>query len=457
MNYKMKGIIFENVLNNRDVGLLVIKNHKIDFMNKKFKQYLLLLGIKASHKTLYEIRKNYDDNFKNFKKFSFLKSLMDKYDVFNSEDNKEKVNFVMTLDKFNIQIDYNGFIYDGEKFNVFTMKTLKEDIKLLNNKFQNISKKINDMSFKNISKSNFNSYDIFNRIFSILQTELMLDAFIVATDEKYDIKVNFGKIKHNDFSGIYLPKNSLTGYINTREDNVYIKNSLEIDIPKEFKIFHVAKPEVYSVFGIPFNDGNGSKGSILFERKGYDNFIKHELKLLEELSYTIKSILKYAKLYEDLNKEKEKLYSISIRDKLTKAYNRVFLEEYLANTLEKIRRYEEKSVLVFIDIDGFKSINDTHGHNYGDTCLVFFAETVFDSIRNSDIFARYGGDEFIIVLNEADMKAAERIVKRLQNKLFNSHFRLSISYGIITLDKDKTIEENFNKVDKLMYKMKENK
>jgi diguanylate cyclase (GGDEF)-like protein len=167
--------------------------------------------------------------------------------------------------------------------------------------------------------------------------------------------------------------------------------------------------------------------------------------------------LKFSKLYEDLNKEKEKIYDIAIKDKLTNAYNRVFLGEYLQNALEKAKRYDEKYVLIFIDIDGFKDINDKYGHNYGDTCLVFFAETIFDSIRKSDILARYGGDEFLIVLNEASLEEAKKIIERISNEVTKSHFNLSISYGLLDLDKKLSIEENLNKVDKLMYKMKDKK
>jgi diguanylate cyclase (GGDEF)-like protein len=239
--------------------------------------------------------------------------------------------------------------------------------------------------------------------------------------------------------------------------SIYIKNILEIDMLEGFKVFHPSNPEVYSVFGIPFDVGNGLKGAILFERKGYDNFLNLEIKLLEDLSYTILSILKFSKLYEDLNKEKEKIYDLAIKDKLTNAYNRVFLGEYLQNALEKAKRYDEKYVLIFVDIDGFKEINDKHGHSYGDTCLVFFAETIFECIRNSDILARYGGDEFLIVLNETSLSEAKKIIDRINIKLQNSHFKLSISYGLLELDKNLTIEENLNIVDNLMYKMKYNK
>jgi GGDEF domain-containing protein len=402
------GLILQNLMQSKGIDLLVLKNNKVRHINKNFKNYLNKLGIEASHKTLFDIGKNYNQNFENFKKFSFLKPLIEKYNEFNLDEKKEEIYFSTNLDNLNIKIDYNGFILNKEKYNIFTLTTHTDEIKSINNKFYNISKEINEISFKKISRSNFNSYDIFNKIFSILQDEMMLDAFIIAAKEKNEIKVIYGKIKNNDVSGIYLPNSSLTGYICSIKQNIYIKNSLNIKIPEKYKIIHISEPEIYSVFGIYFDDDDFSNGAILFERKGQDSFINHELKILEELSYTIKSILKYAKLYEKLKKEKEKFYSISIRDKLTKAYNRVFLEEYLTKTLNNIKRYEKKSILIFIDIDGFKTINDTFGHNYGDTCLVFFAETVFSNIRSSDVFARYGGDEFIIVLNETTMKTAKK-------------------------------------------------
>lgn len=451
------GVIFQNIMQSKNVGLLVLKNDKVRHINKNFKNYLKNLGIEASYKTLLDINENYNQDFQIYKKYSFLENLLEKYKKFNSNDNEDRTHHTMALSKSNLELFYTGFVHNGEKYNVFTLKPLHKNLKLMNNKFFELLKNINKLSTEILSNSNFKSYDVFNQIFSILEKEMMLDAFIISLEDDGFMYINFGKIKAHDLSDLYLPKYSLTGYVSTQKQRIYIKNSLEIDMQEGFKIFHASKPEVYSVFGIPFDVGNGLKGAILFERKGYDSFLKPEIKILEELSYTILSILKFAKLYEDLNNEKEKIYDLAIKDKLTNAYNRVFLGEYLENALEKAKRYGEKYVLIFVDIDGFKSINDKHGHNYGDTCLVFFAETIFNCIRNSDILARYGGDEFLIVLNETSLSEAKKIIDRINIKLQNSHFKLSISYGLLELDKNLTIEENLNIVDNLMYKMKYNK
>jgi len=93
---------------------------------------------------------------------------------------------------------------------------------------------------------------------------------------------------------------------------------------------------------------------------------------------------------------------LAMLDHLTRAYNYAYFKERLVQELERCHRFESPLSLLLIDIDGFKAINDTYGHQVGDWVLITTARTIQGSIRSMDLLARYGGDEFVVMLAELD-------------------------------------------------------
>ncbi|MBZ4682482.1 GGDEF domain-containing protein [Thermodesulfobacterium sp.] len=147
--------------------------------------------------------------------------------------------------------------------------------------------------------------------------------------------------------------------------------------------------------------------------------------LLEEITKKYDSIL-------SLKEQKLKdTYLMAIKDELTGLYNRYYLKDYLAKLIEKLKRNKNnKLFLIFIDLDNFKLINDTYGHNKGDNVLKEVAEILTANFRKYDIISRYGGDEFIVLL-ESNEDPTKRINALRQNieEIFKE-FNLSFSYGI---------------------------
>lgn len=149
-----------------------------------------------------------------------------------------------------------------------------------------------------------------------------------------------------------------------------------------------------------------------------------------------------------------KLQYLALRDPLTKLPNRNLFMDRLTTAIKKAKRYEQKFAIMFLDLDEFKSINDTYGHGIGDKVLQHTAEIIQDSIRDSDTSARLGGDEFTVLIEElTNTKAVNRIAQTIINKLkipFRTGYKIinfSGSIGIAEYPKDATDEMVLNFAD----------
>ncbi len=158
-------------------------------------------------------------------------------------------------------------------------------------------------------------------------------------------------------------------------------------------------------------------------------------------------------------KEKEKLLEKAIKDKLTKLYNRDYLEIYFRKILPKIKK-GDIYCLIFIDLDDLKKINDKYSHLIGDKVLENFAITILKSIRQKDIAVRFGGDEFVLLIN-GDLEITKRIAERIQENLQEIEINLpsetikpTASIGITIIDPSKDMETIIKEADKAAYDAK---
>lgn len=125
---------------------------------------------------------------------------------------------------------------------------------------------------------------------------------------------------------------------------------------------------------------------------------------------------------EELSKLTRELKNASITDELTGLHNSRFLKESLGTIISKAARHNEFAYLCFIDLDNFKSINDTYGHRAGDHALQAVAKTLHRIVRSADIVARYGGDEFVIFWTSNNLSKSEDFLKRIEGALANITF-----------------------------------
>jgi diguanylate cyclase (GGDEF)-like protein len=156
--------------------------------------------------------------------------------------------------------------------------------------------------------------------------------------------------------------------------------------------------------------------------------------------------------------------ALSVTDDLTHLYNSRYLNQVLRRETKRASRSGRPLSLLFIDLDGFKAINDTHGHLFGSRALVEAAAVIRGSARETDVVARFGGDEFALVLPDTGGEGAFAVGERIRDRLAAHRFladaglnlRLTASVGVATLpDVAASAEELVHAADAAMYRVKE--
>jgi two-component system cell cycle response regulator len=190
------------------------------------------------------------------------------------------------------------------------------------------------------------------------------------------------------------------------------------------------------VVGIPVVGESGDVvGAIeLFREKAEKSFLENEIKQLRRLAFV---------------------------DELTQVLNRRGLEYYLKMKLSEVERFDRIIGVLFIDVDDFKSINDRFGHHVGDKVLRFVAGTLQKNLRISDLVARYGGDEFVAVVELKEQKEIEEIAERLKNLIAASYIvendqivRVTASIGGFVVKERRDVDEILKRSDELQYESK---
>ncbi|HBG8481071.1 TPA: GGDEF domain-containing protein, partial [Clostridioides difficile] len=138
-------------------------------------------------------------------------------------------------------------------------------------------------------------------------------------------------------------------------------------------------------------------------------------------------------------------------DELTSAYNRKF-------AFEKIQHYIDNSLLfslIYIDLDKLKTINDKYGHLAGDNYIINFSSIIISNLKADDIFARIGGDEFIVIMPKSNENTTKEFIEKIRKSMYN---KISFSYGIVEVPSENkmTVEEIINIADIRMYTNKQN-
>ena len=164
-------------------------------------------------------------------------------------------------------------------------------------------------------------------------------------------------------------------------------------------------------------------------------------------------------------KMEESLRSLSVTDDLTNLYNRRGFMSFAEHHIKTADRNKQRMLLILIDLDGLKQINDAYGHKEGDMALIDTAEVIKDTFRKSDLIARVSGDEFVVLTPDSKLNAIEAIRTRLlqnieaHNSKQNRLYKISLSFGIAVYEPDNpsSIDRLMAEADELMYVEKHKK
>ncbi|MBR0565918.1 GGDEF domain-containing protein [Azoarcus sp. L1K30] len=204
-------------------------------------------------------------------------------------------------------------------------------------------------------------------------------------------------------------------------------------------------------------------GHLLDEVMTETRFIQLEAgRSRDELSLARQQALAAEAQISTLQKELDNASHLVRHDQLTGALNRRGLEEVFARESARAERHDLPICVALLDIDNFKKLNDTHGHQAGDDALVHLARVVKENLRPQDTVARYGGEEFVIILPEATLEQADQTLVRLQRELTRAffmagdrHVLITFSAGVTRRSNGEPIEAVLKRADTAMYEAKQ--
>ena len=182
----------------------------------------------------------------------------------------------------------------------------------------------------------------------------------------------------------------------------------------------------------PMRGGVRIQGLIALGRTELPPFNELDLELLQTLAFQLTSVLEHAMLLSDLER-------LAVTDGLTGLYNYRHFQDRYREEMNLCRRYQHPLAIMLIDLDGFKQVNDTYGHLEGDYLLVQLADVLRNTLRNTELIARYGGDEFVVMMPSTNLQggvaAANRILRAVRETHFldtmgEPRFSITLSIGV---------------------------
>lgn len=196
---------------------------------------------------------------------------------------------------------------------------------------------------------------------------------------------------------------------------------------------------------------------------GINGYLQKPLSSLEDILLKFSSHIKTKRLYDELEEINRELFTKATTDPLTGLYNRRYIMDHMEQSFYNMKRYGHTCGVIMFDIDFFKKVNDTYGHNIGDEVLKEFSHILSQSFRKSDLMGRFGGEEFLCILQNVNPIGFTTITQNLLESIRSIEvetesglLKITASLGGHICNGDSTIDSALKMVDDLLYQSKEN-
>ena len=339
-----------------------------------------------------------------------------------------------------------------------------EDREILTGLCRELSVKINMTEVDHYNTAQLRRAQALNELARVFATSIRL------SDSLSEIVRSIQKTFHFDRTSMYLtdPKTGkldeaysadISGEVKTLDSASNIHKKFIVDCREDDSSCPLlAKSDI--VLTLPLTLQNKNLGWLVF-----DNILSR-VPISEEDILSLKQFSTQVALAIDNARLFEKVQELSNYDELTKLCLRRFFNENLAQEIYRSKRFNLTFSLVLMDIDHFKNINDTYGHILGDEALKAVSEVIRNSLRQTDIPCRYGGDEILLLLPRTNGEEAKNIARRLSERVRNielpqrltrgEEIKLTISQGISVYPYDsEEPAELINRADEALYRVKE--
>jgi len=407
----------------------------------------------------------------NFNKaIEFIKKLKEKGALFSWEINFEIENEIKPLNFSGINDNGELLIMAGNSFS--SILDHYEKITEMNNEHINrfrklLKNKFNDFPLSKKNKENEETYQELTKLnneLSNLQRKLMKKNNKLE-NERHKFRVTLESIADGV---ITLNKRGEIDYLNPIAEKILAQKEKNVINENFFEIVNLLDPITSNSLEKNLKDEIKAgefteEGEVILKRNENKNipvaFKSSPLK--DDKGNVFGSVIVLRDIRQQKEKEEE-LKKQASKDKLTQIFNRRMGLIYLNKEIEYAQNNESNLSVCFLDVNNLKEINDNLGHSAGDALLKKVAEIMKDNIRENDAVARFGGDEFLLILPGINEKTAEKIWQRIKselNKINQSEeyeFEISVSHGIVDCGYKCNLSANdlINKADKKMYKEK---
>lgn len=309
--------------------------------------------------------------------------------------------------------------------------------------------------------SNLQIEQVIRKLYEQCLQILPLDVFYVATFDpesgliEHPLFIDQGEIREIPTRSIENAP-GLSGEVIRQRYTMYIPDTTDPQVQQDHQIIHVGGIVARSYLGVPLVTRGQVVGVISIQSYQPNAYLYEQIQLLETIAIQAAIAIENAQLFEQMR-------NMAITDVLTQINTRRHFFELAQIEIVRAIRYGHTLSVIMIDIDRFKNINDTCGHDVGDKALYCVAQLIKHTLRQVDIIGRYGGEEFAAILPETRLNeaclAAERLRRAVEKMTIpgaQDQIRVTVSMGVAELDLEtRTLEAMLKHADQALYRAKE--